>query len=197
MRGSGFAENRHCGAGRKDRRLALHARPGMLLLPAALYAAAAWGQVQLTTSVDKIVQVTTVDGETQTLLLDASRVRPGERLRYTIEFTNTSNEYIGPGIIVITNPIPEGAEYLEGTAAGDDTGILFSVDQGAGFGLPESLAVVEGGVRIAAAPRHYTTIQWTFGGILGPGESGMMGFDVQLREETPPDEPSADTKRTE
>ena len=69
----------------------------------------------------RIVQVTTVDGETQTLLLDASRVRPGERLRYTIEFTNTSNEYIGPGIIVITNPIPEGAEYLEGTAAGDDT----------------------------------------------------------------------------
>ena len=165
--------------------------PGVLALPGLLLAAAPFADVQLTTSVDKLAQVASADGETQTLLLDASRVRPGELLRYAIEFTNTGNEYIGPDIIVITNPIPEAAEYLEGTAVGDDTEIVFSVDKGISFGAPEDLIVDEGGVRLPAAPRHYTTIRWTFGGVLGPGESGSVGFDVVLQAEALTDEPPA------
>ena len=157
-----------------------------MALPGLLLAADLWAAVELETSVEKVVRVTAGDGEIETMLLDASRVRPGEELRYTIEFNNTGNEIIDPGIVVITNPIPETAEYLEGTAVGDDAEVQFSVDGGASFASPDSLTVVVDGVRLPAAPRHYTTIRWIHGGILGPGESGAVAFDVRLKEEATP-----------
>ncbi len=161
----------------RSRSSALSALVGLLLV------AELWAGVELATSVDRIVRITAADGSIETMLLDAFGVRPGQELRYTIEFTNTSNEIVDPGIVVISNPIPAGTEYLEGTAVGDDAEIRFSVDGGASFASPESLTVVEGGVRIPAAPRHYTTIRWIHGGILGPGESAAVAFDVRLAEE--------------
>ena len=117
-----------------------------------LLAADLWAGVELATSVDRVVSITTGDDEIETVLLDAAGVQPGEELRYTIEFTNTSDEIIDPGIVVITNPIPEAVEYLEGTAVGDDSEILFSVDGGASFASADRLTVVEGG-----AQRRVTT----------------------------------------
>jgi len=155
--------------------------PGALALPAWLLAANLWAGVELSTSVDRVVTVTTGDGEVESQLLDAAGVQPGEDLRYRIDFTNLSAEFVNPGIVVITNPIPEAAEYLEGTAVGENTEILFSVDGGASFAGPEQLTVVEDGVRYAAAARHYTTIRWIYGGILGPGEGSSVSFDVRLK----------------
>ena len=129
----------------------------------------------------------TEDGGIETLLLDARSVQSGHELRYTIEFTNTSSEIIDPGVIVITNPIPETVEYLEGTAIGRDTEIEFSADGGTTFAGPQSLTVVENGAQVPAMPRHYTAIRFTFGGILGPGEGSAVAFDVRLLEETPLD----------
>ena len=163
-----------------------------LALPGLLLVADLWAGVELATLVDRVVRVTTDSGEMETLLLDAAGVRPGEELRYTIEFTNTSTEFIDPGIVVITNPIPEAAEYLEGTAVGDDTEILFSVDGGASFAGAAGLTVVDGGVRLPAEARHYTTVRWVYGGILGPGEGGSVAFDVRLKEEASPEEPGFD-----
>ena len=183
----GFAPHRRGSrqANRRERQKRRRRWPGLLALPGLVLVADLRAGVELATSVDRVVRVT-IDGGIETMLLDASKVQPGEELRYTIEFTNTSSEIIDPGIVMITNPIPEGAEYLEGTAAGDDTEILFSVDGGASFASPESLTVVEGGIRLPAAPRHYTAIRWTYGGILGPGEGGAVAFDVRLLEETTP-----------
>lgn len=161
---------------------------GLLVAVVLLLSAPAGAQVTLATSVDKLVRVTAADGELETLLLDADRVRPGEELRYTIEFTNTSAEFIDPGIVVITNPIPEAAEYLAGSAGGADTEVLFSVDSGNSFARPEELTVIEDGVRLLALPGHYTTVRWIYGGILGPGEGGSVFFDVRLRDETREDD---------
>lgn len=165
---------------------------GLLVIAGVLLGAPAFAEVQLTTSVDKVVHVTTADGELETMLLDASGVRPGEVLRYTIEFVNASSEFIDPGIVIVTNPIPEAAEYLEGTAIGADTEILYSVDNGAGFARPEALRIVDAGVELLAAPGHYTTIRWIYGGILGPGEGSSVSFDVRLREDSPGSEVPAD-----
>ena len=162
---------------------------GRLALPGLLLAADLWAGVELATSVDRVVSITTGEDEIETVLLDAAGVQPGEELRYTIEFTNTSTEIIDPGIVVITNPIPESVEYLEGTAVGDDSEILFSVDGGASFASADRLTVVEGGVRLPAEARHYTAIRWIYGGILGSGEGGSVAFDVRLKEEAAPAEP--------
>ena len=165
---------------------------GRLALPGLLLAADLWAGVELATSVDRIVSITTGDDEIETVLLDAAGVQPGEELRYTIEFTNTSTEIIDPGIVVITNPIPGAVEYLEGTAVGDNSEILFSVDGGASFASADRLTVVEGGVRLPAEARHYTAIRWIYGGILGSGEGGSVAFDVRLKEEAAPAEPGPD-----
>ncbi len=165
---------------------------GRLALPGLLLAADLWAGVELATSVDRVVSITTGEDEIETVLLDAAGVQPGEELRYTIEFTNTSTEIIDPGIVVITNPIPESVEYLEGTAVGDDSEILFSVDGGASFASADRLTVVEGGVRLPAEARHYTAIRWIYGGILGSGEGGSVAFDVRLKEEAAPAEPGSD-----
>ena len=165
---------------------------GRLALPGLLLAADLWAGVELATSVDRVVSITTGEDEIETVLLDAAGVQPGEELRYTIEFTNTSTEIIDPGVVVITNPIPDSVEYLEGTAVGDDSEILFSVDGGASFASADRLAVVEGGVRLPAEARHYTAIRWIYGGILGSGEGGSVAFDVRLKEEAAPAEPGSD-----
>jgi len=143
-------------------------------------------EVELVVSVDRVLRLATADGEMETLLVDASTVQPGQELRYTIAYTNASDQFIDPGIVVITNAIPESAEYIEGSATGARTEIQFSVDNGAAFGFPESLIVVEGGSRIPASARHYTTIRWTVTRVLGPGEGGSVSFDVRLREEMLP-----------
>ena len=166
---------------------------GRLALPGLLLAADLWAGVELATSVDRVVRITTGDDEFETVLLDAAGVQPGEELRYTIEFTNTSTEIIDPGIVVITNPIPEAVEYLEGTAVGDDTEILFSVDGGASFASADRLTVIEGGVRLPAEARHFTAIRWIYGGILGSGEGGSVTFDVRLKEQEAAAEPGSDS----
>lgn len=194
-------ETRHRAGSESGHAVGASGTPGMRagrlaaasVLPGLLLAADLWAGVELATSVDRVVRVTTAGDEIETMLLDAAGVRPGEELRYTVDFTNTSTEIIDPGIIVITNPIPEAVEYLEGTAVGNDTEVLFSVDGGASFAGPESLTVVEGGVRLPAEARHYTTIRWTYGGILGPGEGGSVAFDVRLKEEETPAEPVSDS----
>ena len=188
MRGSA---SRGCRSHRAERRESRarrgrRAAAGLAALAGLLFVTGASAGVELATSVERVVRVTTGEGEVETMLLDAARVRPGQELRYTIDFTNTSGEIIDPGIVVITNPVPEAAEYVGGSAVGDDAEVLFSVDGGASFASPENLTVVEDGVRLPAAPRHYTTIRWIHGGILGPGEGGSVAFDVRLLEEAPP-----------
>ena len=42
----------------------------------------------------------------------------GDELRYTVTFTNHTEDAVAPNSIVITNPIPESTEYVEGSAFG-------------------------------------------------------------------------------
>lgn len=191
MRGKEPPRCRRCGTGPAVSARLRSGCLGLLATAALFLSTPAAAQVTLATSVDKLVHVTAADGRLETLLLDAARVRPGEVLRYTIEFTNDSAEFIDPGIVVITNPLPEAAEYLAGSAGGADTEVLYSVDDGRSFGKPQELTVIEDGVRLLALPGHYTTVRWIYGGILGPGEGGSVFFDVRLREETQGHDPTA------
>lgn len=81
--------------------------------------------------------------------------------------------------IVITNPIPPDTEYLDGTASGAQTEIVFSVD-GATFARPEALTVVEDNREVRASAEDYRIIRWTFQPTLAPGESSDVSFNVLL-----------------
>ena len=140
------------------------------------------GAVQLAASVAKVETRIAADGREEEIGLAAADVLfPGDRLRYSIAFTNASSESIAPGIIRIANPVPEAVEYLEGTALSRESRVQFSIDGGASFAPAEALILVENGARRLARAADYDAIRWTWNRALHPGETGLVSFDARLR----------------
>ena len=100
----------------------------------------------------KVEAVVNELGVAERHLVDADSVLPGDELRYTILFNNDGTEVVDAQSIVITTPIPADTEYLQGTASGLATEIVFSVD-GETFARPEELLVVDGEREVQAACR--------------------------------------------
>jgi uncharacterized repeat protein (TIGR01451 family) len=154
---------------------------GTIFLVAALAnSATAAAQVILENSVEKVETFVNEAGEPQRRLVDADSVVPGDELRYTITFANDGGESVDAGSVVITNPIPEETEYLNGTAFGSGTDIVFSVD-GEIFAAPEVLRVTRDGIEIPASAKDYESIRWVFRPALEPGETGNVSFSVRLK----------------
>lgn len=138
----------------------------------ALLAPVSWAEVVLDSRVQKV--------EAGGFQSSVNGVYPGEILRYTIVFSNEGTRTTVAGSIVITNPLPEGTEYVDGSATGMDTMVTFSVD-GENFGAPEELVLVEEGLARPAIPGDYRSIRWTFEPELAAGESGEVSFDLLIQ----------------
>ncbi len=145
-----------------------------------LVAVSAAAQVTLSNSVKKVENFVNEDGQVERQLVDAVSVIPGDELRYTITFSNNGNEVVDAGSVVITNPIPESTEYLDGTAFGAGTEIVFSTD-GESFAAASELMVEEAGSEVVASAKDYATIRWIFSPELKPGETGHVSFNVRLK----------------
>ena len=168
---------------KKEIRLRIVGRGAMRLLFTTLgllFAAHVAAQVTLSNSVKKVETVVNEDGQAERRLIDASSVVPGDELRYTITFTNGGGEAVDAGSIVITNPIPEATEYLDGTAFGAGTDIVFSTD-GVSFANAAELMVEEDGSEAPASAKDYKTIRWVFSPELEPGATGDVSFNVRLK----------------
>lgn len=137
-------------------------------------------EVTLENSVQKVEIFMNESGESERRLVDASSVVPGDELRYTIKFSNNGADVVDANSVVITNPVPDSTEYLEGTAFGSGTTIVFSLD-GEAFAAPEALTVVDQGVEVSASAKEYRAIRWTFQPELKPGESSHVSFNVRLK----------------
>jgi uncharacterized repeat protein (TIGR01451 family) len=153
-----------------------------LLVITALFVASAdaLAEVTLENSVQKVETFVNESGETEGRLVDANSVVPGDELRYTIRFSNEGTDVVDANSIVITNPIPENTEYLEDTAFGSGTTIVFSLD-GKVFAAPEALTAMDHGVEVSAPAKEYRVIRWTFQPELAPGESSYVSFSVRLK----------------
>lgn len=166
----------------KDTRARWHGAVNFVLgILMTVVAASAAAQVEVANSVAKVETYVDQQGVAQRRLVDADSVVPGDELRYTISFTNAGEGQVDAGSIVITNPVPDSTEYIDGTAFGSGTEILFSADQGVTFDLGENLKVLKQGAEAAASAREYTTIQWQFLSTLEPGETGQVSFNVKLK----------------
>ena len=144
--------------------------------------AVAEGEIVLGNAVQKVEYFTAADGSTQSRLVDAAEVVPGDELAYTITFENVSDAVtIDAGSVVITNPVPPEVAYLEATAFGAGTTITYSADDGSLFGSPDQLLIAgPDGDRIAD-PSEYTHIRWVFEPALEPGQRGSVSFRARLR----------------
>ncbi len=157
-----------------------------------LHGAAAIAEVTLQTVVNKVETTLDEDGRVRRELLPADAVLPGEELRYGITFTNNGETLVEAERIVITNPIPDGTEYLSGTAGGDWTLVEYSSD-GETFETVDAAAPADESAPQGAAPATgdaataaggagpVSSLRWTYRRDLPPGGSGQVFFHVRMQ----------------
>src|SRR5689334_4023603 len=111
---------------------------------------------------------------------DASRVLPGDTVRYHLLFTNVSAGAVHG--IVLDNPIPAGLHYEAGSAKADraDIAVLFSIDGGKSFSAAPMIdVVVDGRHEQHAAPAElYTNVRWTVRGDVPKGAQVRAEYDA-------------------
>ncbi|MBT8132834.1 MAG: DUF11 domain-containing protein [Gammaproteobacteria bacterium] len=148
----------------------------MLFAAGGIYA----GDLALQTVAEKEELVVNEQGETESRLTPITTVVPGDVVVYTITFSNNGKEHADT--VMITDPVPDQMRYIEGSAFGGGTDILFSVDGAESFAQADDLVVVDaaGNTRSARA-EDYTHIRWTMRNPLPPGKRGIARFKARLR----------------
>ena len=136
--------------------------------------AVAQQNLDVQTTVEKQVVVESEDGSTETQLVPANNVVPGDTVVYTITFENVGNEPATD--IVITNPISDVLEYVPGSASNGSMRIEFSADGGQTFGLPADLTIVADGAERPATTSDYTHVRWVMQTELEVGGRGTASF---------------------
>jgi uncharacterized repeat protein (TIGR01451 family) len=140
--------------------------------------ATAQGNLDVQTTVQKQEVFVNEAGESETRLVAAEVVVPGETVFYTITFSNVGAEVADN--VVITNPIAEDLMYVDGSAFGPGMEILFSVDGGVTFAAAGELTVVgDGGIRNADAG-DFTHVRWVMQNNLEVGAQGTARFAAVL-----------------
>jgi len=155
---------------------------GVILMMSAMTAyalAQEQGNLNVITTVQKQEVIVNADGEKETKLVPAETVIPGESVVYTITFQNISDEPAES--VVITNPIAETLTYVDGSAFGPGTEILFSIDGGQSFAEREALTVDEDGETRPAEPKDFTHVRWVMQQDLAAGAQGMARFTAVLK----------------
>ena len=106
--------------------------------------------------------------------------QPGDTLVYHLTCINRGKQEVSEVAPVI--PIPDGTEYVSGSATGDSTTITFSIDGGLNFQSPpvSYLAKLADGSteKRTATPDMYTHIRWLFLETVRSGESRKASFEV-------------------
>ena len=132
------------------------------------------GALDVLTVVQKEEVIVSKDGKTESRLVAAKAVVPGERVFYTITFTNVSSNPAED--VVITNPIASELTYVEGSAFGPGMALQFSVDDGVTFASATNLTVTEDDEVRAAGPEDFTHIRWVMHEDLEIGSQGTARF---------------------
>ena len=113
---------------------------------------------------------------------DPNSVTLGDVVEYQLVFTNITERPVNN--IQFTDPLPEGMQYLQGTAGADreDVDVEFSLDGGTSYSeQPMVEVVVEGRTELRpASPEVYTNIRWTVHGEVQPDARVTAAFQVRF-----------------
>lgn len=139
----------------------------------------AQGHLLVKTVVQKEEVVVDASGEESVRLVDAKLVVPGDEVIYTVTFENISET--AAENVVITNPIAADLEYVDGSAFGPGSDIVFSVDGGTVFAAANALSVAENGVVRPAEAKDYTHIRWEMQNEIPAGSQGVARFRAKLQ----------------
>lgn len=156
----------------------------VLLVAALLFSASAFAapEISLTILAEKEITETTASGETVTRRVPATETVPGDVLMYTITYRNGGDE--AARNVQLDNPIPDNTRYLDNSAWGDGSDILFSITGDSSFKKPGSLTyqvkTADGNtVEQRASPEQYDAIRWIVTEVPA-GSEGRAGFSVTV-----------------
>jgi len=150
----------------------------MLLLTAASVFAA--GKMKVEVTAQEEIVVINKDGDQEIHHTPTNSVVPRDVVLYTLSYHNDSTD--PAEAIVLTNEIPNNMRYIDDTATSNDqVSVVFSVDKGATYDLPENLFIpTEDGGERSATTADYTHIQWHFKAPLPPGAKGALEYKARL-----------------
>jgi uncharacterized repeat protein (TIGR01451 family) len=149
---------------------------GILLSAISLGALA---QVELKTEMFKVVSTQRDNGTSKTEWVNPDNITPGDKVGYRILVENKGDKPADD--IVLNNPVPENTIYIDGSARGANSSIVFSVDQGKTFDTPENLFIMKDGKKVSATANNYSNVRWVLTSPLKAGEKGSVQYVVQVK----------------
>ena len=156
-------------------------RFSILALSAAVLASGiSASALSATQKVEKEITEQQADGTVVSKLVSAAEVTPGEKVVYTVAYTNDSTEPATD--LVLAMPVPSDVRFLEGSADRTGAVVRYSADGGVSFVERNALVLpaVGGGTR-AANSDDITHIQWRIAGPVPVGSSDEILFKARLR----------------
>lgn len=138
----------------------------------------AFAQVSLTTTAFHIVAVKQADGSVTEEWQKPENIVPGDLVGYRIHYVNSGKETATD--VVVNNPVPENTEYVVNSAAGMNSQITYSADQGKKFARAAELTVEENGAQRPAKASEITHIRWSINSVAA-GSSGDVEFKVRVK----------------
>jgi uncharacterized repeat protein (TIGR01451 family) len=144
----------------------------------------AWAKPQVKVAIVAEKEISVVEnGQTVVKRITADTAEPGQVVFYTLTVVNSGDEKATN--VEVNIPLPDGAAYVGGSAFGDGSKILFSVDGGKQFNTPSRLTVTvrkaDGSTeRQAAEPDQYTHIRWIIADV-PPGTKLTVGYEATIK----------------
>jgi uncharacterized repeat protein (TIGR01451 family) len=130
--------------------------------------------------VEKEVIVQMPDGTESVTREAAEMVVPGERIVYTLNYTN--DEAQPASDLVLTMPVPSLVRYMDGSATEVGARVVYSADGGKSFADRPSVQIADiDGTFRRASSGEITHIRWTVPGPVAAGENGSLSFKGVLK----------------
>jgi uncharacterized repeat protein (TIGR01451 family) len=137
------------------------------------------GCIALKTVAEVEESYTNDKGEPATRLVAPLKVVPGREVVWTVTATNVCDKPAEH--VSIENPVPEHMVYVDGSAIGPGTDVLFSLD-GRNFASAAALAVHEpNGQSRPARADEYAAIRWSLKSALAPGAVVLARYRASVK----------------
>lgn len=135
--------------------------------------------VEIKATAEVEVKVKGDDGAETVQRQPAQKVQPGSSVIYTLRAENKGQKPASD--VVVTDPIPEHMDYVDGSASTNGAKVTFSIDGGKTYHPMEKLTVKgKDGLTRAALASELTHIRWQFEKPLAPGESRSVEFRARV-----------------
>lgn len=136
--------------------------------------------LSLSSTLERLVESRDADGAVRFQVVAGEEPAQADQFVYSVRFTNTTDR-AAEGVR-ITSPVPPGLRYVDGSAVGPGSIVLFSVDGGLTFGAPsELLAPDEDASFRPADAADFTHVRWILQAPLGAGATGFARFRAVKR----------------